>query len=63
MPSQSFLSVGKDVEVIEKGARKEICSESILEETVQGFRRTFKLPSEPLPIPFKIPSRALLHVF
>ena len=51
MPSQSFLGSGKDVEVIEKGARREILFKSMLEGIVQGFRGTFELPPEPLPNP------------
>jgi hypothetical protein len=60
-----LLGSGKNTEVIEKGARWEILSKSMLQGTVQGYcarvQREFELPSEALSSPIRIPSRSLFN--
>ena len=48
MPSQFFLGSGKDVEVIQKGAKRAMLPTSMLEGIVRGFRKVFPRTGLPL---------------
>jgi hypothetical protein len=61
----NLLGPAKNSEVFEKGARWEILSKSMLQETVQGYcarvQREFELPSETISSPMRIPSRYIFN--